>query len=114
MSVDIKKALSYVAKSSNARFYLHDKPISYDEAFSDTGMLPPIAKRADQLASLCLGYGIGVSFTDAEKSLAGSRVQFDDTTPTVLRLLCLIDIVSELIINSSSSDRVSLDELLYD
>jgi intracellular multiplication protein IcmS len=114
MSIDLKKTLSQVLKSFGAYFVLRDKPISYEDILSETGLLPAIAKRADQLCSLCLGYGIGVTFIDMEKSLLGVKVQFDETTPTVLRLLCMIDILSELVNNSSSKERVSLDELMYD
>ena len=113
MSIDLKKTLTQVIKSSGAYFTLRDKPISYEEILSETGLLPAIAKQADQLCSLCLGYGIGVTFVDVEKSLLGVKVQFDDTTPAVLRLLCMIDVISELINNSPSKERVSLDELMY-
>lgn len=114
MSIDLKKTLSSVLKSFGAYFVLRDKPISHEEILSETGLLPAIAKRADQLCSLCLGYGIGATFVDVEKSLLGVKVQFDETTPTVLRLLCMVDILSELVSNASSKERVSLDELMYD
>jgi intracellular multiplication protein IcmS len=111
---DLKKTLCSVAKLLGANFTLHDKPISYEEVFSETGLLPAITRRADQLCSLCLNYGIGASFTDADKSPLGVKVQFDDVTPTTLRLLCIVDIVSELINAAPSKNKVSLDELMYD
>ncbi|MFA6409221.1 MAG: type IV secretion IcmS family protein [Gammaproteobacteria bacterium] len=114
MNVDLKKTLISVVKSLKVNFTLYDKPISYEEAFSETGLLPALARRADQLSSLCLGYGIGASFSEVEKSLMGAKVQFDEVTPMVLRLLCLVDIVSELIKAAPSKDKVPLDELLYD
>lgn len=114
MSVDLKKNLCFIVKTLGANFTLRDKFISSEEVFSDTGLLPAIAKRADQLCSLCLGYGIGATFSDVDKSVLGVKVQFDESTPAVLRLLCLTDIVSELINSASSLDKVSLDELLYD
>jgi intracellular multiplication protein IcmS len=112
--MDITKRIQAMARALKAGFTLHDKPIIYEEVFSDTGLLPAIAKRADQLCSLCLGYGIGVSFQDADKTTLGVKVQFDDVTPDVLRLLCICDVLSEIIKASASRDRVSLDELMYD
>lgn len=115
MAVDLKKTLATMSKNWGVTFTLYDKFISYEEVFSDTGLLPAIAKRADQLCSLCLGYGIGASFIEADKSsLLGTKVQFDEVTPMVLRILCLIDIVSELINAAPSRDKVPLDELMYD
>lgn len=97
-----------------AKFYLNDRFLSYEEVFVDTGLLPAIAKRADQLCSLCLGYGIGVSFEEAEKTLTGTKVVFDEVTPDVLRLMCMTDVISELMKTSADPNRTPLDELMYD
>lgn len=112
--VNINKKLILIAKSLKANFTLNGRPISYEEVFSDTGLLPALAKRADQLSSLCLGYGIGVSFDEAEKSLLGIKIIFDDVTPNVLRYLCITDVLNELIKASPISDSTPLDELMYD
>ncbi len=114
MSVEIQKKMGMIAKAMNAKFYLNDRFLSYDEVFVDTGLLPAIAKRADQLCSLCLGYGIGVSFEETEKTLTGSKVIFDEVTPNVLRYMCMMDVVSELMKASSDPNRTPLDELMYD
>lgn len=106
--------LAKIAKALNAKFTLNDRPISYQEVFSDTGLLPAMARRADQLSSLCLGYGIGVSFDEAEKSLLGVKVTFDDVTPNIIRYLCLTDVLCELIQSAPSPHNTSLDELMYD
>ncbi len=98
----------------NAKFYLNDRFLTYDEVFSETGMLPGLTKRADQLCSLCLGYGLGATFEDAEGALLGTRVIFDTVTPQSLRLLCIIDVISELIHGGPSKDYTPLDELMYD
>jgi intracellular multiplication protein IcmS len=100
MSVEIQKKMCIIAQAMNAKFYLNDRFLSHEEVFVDTGLLPAIAKRADQLASLCLGYGIGVSF--------------DEVTPNVLRYMCMMDVVSELMKASFDPNRTSLDELMYD
>lgn len=88
--------------------------LAYSEMFSDTGLLPGLTKRADQLASLCLGYGLGATYEDTENSLLGVKVKFDEFTPDVLRLFCILDVIYELVKNSPSKDAVSLDELMYD
>lgn len=112
--MDIASKLSAVAKSLNANFTIQDRLLAYEEIFSDIGLLPAMAKRADQLCSLCLGYGIGVSFEEVEKSRLGVRVQFDEATPDALRLMCLTDILCELIHVAPSRDTVPLDDLLLD
>ena len=109
-----KKKLVRIAKAMNAKFTLKGRPMSYDEVFSETGLLPGIARRADQLCSLCLGYGIGATFEEAQPSLLGVKVIFDDVTPNVLRLLCIIDVMSELIRLGPSPYDTPLDELMYD
>lgn len=114
MVFSVNKTLCALAKTMKINFTLHDKPVSYEEVFSDTGLLPALTKRADQLCSLCLGYGIGAVFQDVDKSLTGTKVQFDDVTPNVLRFLCICDVIRELEKSSPYRDRVPLDELLYD
>jgi intracellular multiplication protein IcmS len=114
MKADISKSLSLIASNMNAKFYLNDRFVSFDEVFSPTGLLPAIARRADQLCSLCLGYGLGLSFDEAENALLGSRVIFDEVTPNVLRLLCMTDVINELIMGGPNRDYTPLDELMYD
>jgi intracellular multiplication protein IcmS len=112
--MDITKRFCALAKKMNANFTFNDRPMSYEEVFSETGLLPALARRADQLCSLCLGYGIGISFDEAEKSVLGVKVTFDEITPNILRLFCIADVISELIFSAPSRDRTPLDELMYD
>ena len=114
MAVEMAKCLSGLSRSLNANFMLNEKSISYEEVFSDTGLLPAIARRADQLCSLCLGYGIGISFEEADSSLLGVRVKFDDVTPFTLRYLCILDVLCELVYTAPSREVTPLDELMYD
>ena len=114
MNNDIRKSMALIAAGMNAKFYLNDRFVSFDEVFSETGLLPAIARRADQLCSLCLGYGLGVTFDEAENALLGTRVIFDEVTPPVLRLLCMTDVLNELIQGGPSRDYTPLDELMYD
>ena len=108
------RKLSALAKTMKANFTLNSKPIGYDKVFADTGLLPALARRADQLCSLCLGYGIGATFEETDKATLGVKVKFDEVTPDVLRVLCICDVLSELINAAPSKDTTPLDELMYD
>lgn len=112
--MELAKQLTAVMAEQGIRFTFNGKPLTYEEVFSVTGLLPGLAKRADQLCSLCLGYGIGASYSDADKALLGVEVQFDDVTPGVLRLLCLVDVIMELVKPAPAKSAVALDELMYD
>jgi intracellular multiplication protein IcmS len=112
--MDIQKSLCSIAKALGAKFTLNDRLVTYEEVFADTGLLPAMARRADQLCSLCLGYGIGATFSEADKALLGVKVIFDDVTPNILRYLCLTDVICELIQAGPSTTQTPLDELMYD
>lgn len=114
MDRDISKSLALIAANMNAKFYLNDRFVGFEEVFSITGLLPALSKRADQLCSLCLGYGLGATYEEAEGTLLGIRVVFDEVTPNVLRLLCITDVLNELIQGGPSRDYTPLDELMYD
>ena len=114
MAIDLKKKLCSMATQLGTRYTFKGRSLGYDEVFSAAGLLPGLAKRADQLSALCFGYGIGVTFDDTEESLLGSRVNFDTQTPDSLRLLCIADVLFELIKSAPMGDEVSLDELMYD
>jgi intracellular multiplication protein IcmS len=111
---NIVKTMSVIMKEMGVGFTLNGSPTNYGEVFSPTGMLPAIARRADQLCSLCLGYGIGVTFEDEKSTLLGTKVKFDDVTPDILRYLCMTDVLCELMKASTSKESVALDELMYD
>lgn len=112
--MDISNKLTIIAKSMGVNFTLKGRQITYSEVFADTGLLPGLSKRADQLASLCLGYTLGTTYEDTEQSLLGVKVTFDEFTPDILRLFCLLDVINELVNSSPSRDSISLDELMYD
>ncbi|MEI8054403.1 MAG: type IV secretion IcmS family protein [bacterium] len=112
--MDLISSLCVIAKTANTNFTFCGKSISYEEVFADVGLLPSMAQRADRLCSLCLGYGIGATFTEAEKALLGVRVQFDDITPDILRLIYIYDVVLEIIKAAPTPDQIPLDELMYD
>lgn len=114
MEKDLSKCMILIAKRMGAKFYINDRFLSYEEVFSTTGFLPAIARRAAQLSSLCLGTDLGATFHDAEGAVLGKQVFFDDMAPSVLRLLCMTDVVSELIQGGPSRDYTPLDELVYE
>ncbi|HVX00956.1 MAG TPA: type IV secretion IcmS family protein [Candidatus Babeliaceae bacterium] len=112
--MDISKELAKIARAMNARFSLNGRPMTVDEVLAPTALLPAIARRADQLSSLCLGYGIGATFEEAEGSTLGVKVMFDDITPNILRLMCMVDVINELIQNTGYGELTALDQLMYD
>ena len=87
--INLEKKLTALAKRMNVNFTLKGSVASHKEIFSETGLLPGLTKRADQLSQLCLGYGLGATYEDVEGSLLGVKVNFDEFTPEVLRLLCI-------------------------
>lgn len=114
MAVDISQQMVKAARILKGRYSLNGRPLTMEEVFSPNGLLPGIARRADQLCSLCLGYGIGATFEEAEGTPLGLRVMFDEITPTILRLLCMIDVLNELMKGTPPNDMTALDQLLYD
>ena len=108
----ISEQLTSVAKIMGCRYTLRGESIPYEQVFALTGLLPAILRRADQLASFCLGYGLGLTFERAEAAITGVVVQFDSTTPNVIRLLCATDVLYEFMQQAPSPDAISLDNLL--
>ena len=113
-SPDISQQMIKIARVMSGQYSLNNRPLTMDEVFSTAGLLPGMARRADQLSSLCLGYGIGVTFEEAEGTPLGVKVVFDDITPNVLRLLCLVDVLNELMKGVPKGEVTSLDQLMYD
>lgn len=115
MPKNLATVLTQIFTARNMKFSFRGKPLTYAELFSDTGILPGLAKRADQLCSLCLGYGIGAKFEQKQAgSLLGFKVTFDEHTPMTLRCLCIVDVVYELAKNAKDKEFIPLDELIYD
>lgn len=113
-TVDVSEYMIKMARAINARFTLNGRPLTMEEVFSPTGLLPGITKRADQLSSLCMGYGIGATFEEAEGATLGVKVIFDDITPHTLRLFFLLDMIFELMKFAPRGEPAPLDQLMYD
>ena len=111
---EFNKYLVKVFKAEEIKYTLKGRELGLEEIFSTTGLMPAIAKRADQLSSLCLGYGIGATFKDKEASMLGTEVTFDADTPSALRLLMIYDVMQELGRGAPKDKKISLDEFLYD
>ena len=101
-----------IAKVMNCKFTVKSEEIAIEKAFSAVGLLPAIMRRADQLCSFCMGYGLGLTFDRADNSMLGVSVQFDNKIPISLRLLCFTDVILEIVHTSSSSQLVPLDSLM--
>lgn len=96
------------------RYVVRGDIIAYEKVFSPSGLLPAIMRRADQLSSFCLGYSLGLTFERAETATLGVVVQFDATTPQVLRLLCATDVLYEFMHQAPSPEAIPLDDLMLD
>lgn len=110
----IVKQICAVAKAINCTFTLKNEPIEIEKAFDTNGLLPAIARRADQLCSFCMGYGIGVTFERVEEAILGVGVNFDEKVPISLRLLCITDVILEMVYSGDSNQIVALDSLMDD
>ncbi len=112
--MDIPKQLALLSKRKHAHFTLNGKAISYNEVFDTKGLLPPMTRRAEQVASLCFGYKLGAKFDEVENGITGVEVSFDDVTPESLRMMCLLDVLLEILDGSTDGGVVTLDDLMYE
>jgi len=114
MSEKIGKQMSLIAKALGCHFTLRQAPITPEKIFSEECLLAAFAKRADQLCSFCIGYGLGVTFDEGQSTGMGAKVKFDEATPNSLRLLCMTDVLIEIIQQAPSREATPLDDLMYD
>lgn len=108
----IVKQIVAIARSINCKFTVNNEEIAIEKAFGALGLLPAIMRRADQLCSFCMGYGLGVTFDKADNSMLGVSVYFDNKVAISLRLLCITDVILEIVHASSSTQVVPLDSLI--
>jgi len=112
--LDLSTQLCAIAKSLRCYFTLQDQPISYERVFALNGLLPAMVRRADQLCSFCMGYNLGVTFVDNNESMLGVKAEFDEKTANTLRVMCVLDVLIELIQSAPSRSVTPLDSLLLD
>ena len=110
----IAEILMKIMEAEKVEFAMKDRNLSYQEVFSDKGLLPAMAKRADNLCSLALGYGIGAEFTKEKASTTGSAVSFDSSVPQALTILMIYDVIKDIMLANAKGKKTILDELLYD
>ncbi len=96
------------------RYIVKGAPVPYEQVFSPTGLLPAIMRRADQLCSFCLGYGLGLTFERSDGATLGVVVVMDTVVPNALRLLCVTDVLHEFMQQAPSPDAITLDDLMLD
>lgn len=111
---DIGQQVAAIAKELGCKFTLKGAVVEPKDVFTVNGLLPAIMRRADQLCSFCLGYGLGVDFSRADGTTLGVTVNFDDKGASALRLLCAADVLVEIVQNSPNAQQVALDELMLD
>ncbi len=112
--VNIGLQVAAIAKELGCKFTIKGSEVDPVATFSAKGLLPAIMRRADQLCSFCLGYGLGVDFARIDGTQLGVAVNFDDKGNSVLRLLCAADVLVEIVQNSPNQKQVALDELMLD
>lgn len=110
----IEQQLCAVAEILGCKFIFKGEPMLAEQVFSAKGFLPAIMRRADQLCSFCMGYGLGLNFERSADAIAGVTVEFDEVTPLSLRLLCATDVLVELIQQSPIPNQVTVDDLVND
>lgn len=111
---DIVARIMALAKVLECQFTLRGEPIAVEKVFAKQGLLPAIMRRADQLCSFCLGYGLGLTFEKADAAMLGVVVSFDEATPSALRLLCAADVLIEIMQSAQSPDIIPVDSLMND
>ena len=111
---ELPNQISAVAKVLDCNFTIKGEAIDTDKVFAKNGLLPAFMRRADQLCSFCLGYGLGLSFDRADGAMLGVTVDFNDAVPNSLRLLCVTDVIIETLQNAPSHDSIPLDEFMLD
>ena len=112
--MNITKNLIAVANELDCKFSLRGKSVQLEEVFAKNGLLPGFLRRANQLSSFCFDYELGVTFERSEGTPLGVIVVLDDQTPNSLRLLCIVDVLIEVMQQETTGDMVALDSFLED
>lgn len=112
--MDIYKCMALIADQMRLKFTINNKPLTSMEVFAETGMFPSIIKRADQLSSFCLGSGLGITFEETGHSITGTKAVMDKNVSNAYRVMCMTEILYELIESSPDPTKIALDNLMYD
>ena len=87
--------------------------ITAEAAFAANGVLPAIAKRAEQICSMALGTELGATYKKCTKSPISREVSFNSGPLNSARIMIIADILLETI-RFGGSEVISLDEFLYE
>lgn len=112
--MEIYKVLSLVIDKIDVSFTLNNKPISSEDICKPNGLFPALMRRADQLSSFCLKHGLGVKFDKSPDTTMGITATLDNSVSNAFRIMCLVEIVYEIIEASPNRKLVALDHLMYD
>lgn len=106
--------MALIADQMQLKFTINNKPLTSFEVFAENGMFPSIIKRADQLSSFCIGTGLGLSFQETPNSITGTKAVMDNNVSNAYRVMCMTEILYELIESSPDPTKIALDNLMYD
>lgn len=112
--MDIGDQLKLISTEMKLEFTLSGQVMPMEEVFAEDGYLPAFIKRADQLCEFCLGHNLGVEYKETEGTRLGKTVQLNDKVSTVLRLMCAVEILHELMENSYNRSTIAIDYLARD
>lgn len=112
--MDINKCMALIADQMQIQFTINNRNITSLEVFSPNGMFSAIIKRADQLSSFCLGSGLGVTFEENKTNMIGTNAVLDNNVSNAYRIMCMTEILFELMESSPIPRQIALDNLMYD
>jgi len=112
--MEIYKVLSLIIDKIDVSFTLNNKPMSSEDICKPNGLFPALMRRADQLSSFCLKHGLGVKFEKSPESTIGIIATLDNTVSNAYIIMCVTEIIYEIIEASPNKRLVALDHLMYD
>lgn len=112
--MSIERKLALIAEDLKINFTLNGRLVPKEDVFTELGLFPAIMRRADQLSSFCLTYGLGINFEPNSDARLGVVCHFDDSVPDAFRILCATEIFYELIEAATDKENIPLDDLMYD
>ena len=112
--MDISKYLETISVFLGAKFVLYGKHIENSKVFSSNGLLPAFTKRAEENSRFTLNKSLPANFKKSPNAVANIEVSFDESVPNSYRILCITDVLIDLMQRQSGNEKFNLDELLYD
>lgn len=111
---DIPQYFVQISKILNCKYEMYGNIVTADKVFAPDGMLPSFFKRAENLSLYVLNKPLGVIFEKLPSGMSGIRCTWDESVPNSYRILCLLDVLLELLQESGAKKVIRLDSLLYD